>query len=122
MAKYQGQSQPKTWIIRIAHNVAMDRFRDRGLGLEESDGTIGERQSPERRTPAPELKDLIQQGLLSLSETLRPVFILHYHVGFHIGEIAEALEIPEGTVKTRLMAARNKFIAYLHENGVDHDL
>lgn len=115
MDGFEGRAEPRTWIYRIAHNTAMDRFRDKWPDpVEDVESLMGS------NLPRPELADLIAKGTADLTETLRPAFILHYQLEFTVAEIAEVLEIPEGTVKTRLKAAREKFIAFLRQNGVDH--
>ncbi len=116
MDSFDGRSNPRTWIHRIAHNVAIDRFRDKFPELHEAavDRTAA-------YGPSPELADLVTKALGALSETLRPTFTLFYHQGFSVIEVAETLEIPEGTVKTRLHHGREKFAEFLRQNGVEYE-
>lgn len=48
----------------------------------------------------------LYDALMALDETLRLPVVLHYLEGFKTREVAQMLNIPEGTVKTRLRAAR----------------
>lgn len=57
--------------------------------------------------------DSIRQALRSLAAPLREVAIMHYFIGSSVGEIATALSIPEGTVKSRLHQARANLYAIL---------
>lgn len=117
MDGFDGRARPRTWIYRIGHNAAMDRFREKWPDLAADAEALAAAS-----VPRPELKDLVTKGIGVLSETLRPAFVLHYQLEFSVAEVAAILEIPEGTVKTRLLAAREKFIAFLRQNGVDHEL
>ena len=126
MDQFENAAQPKTWIHRIAHNAAIDVLRKVPLVLVEDidvpSSTLRVNQQSDESASQPELADLIAKGIASLSETLRPAFILHYQVGLSIHEVAAIIEVPEGTVKTRLLHAREKFGAFLRAGGVDHDL
>ena len=51
--------------------------------------------------------------VLSLEEEFRDVVILHYYEGFRVREISEILQIPSGTVKSRLKRARDKLAVIL---------
>lgn len=116
MDGFDGRAQPRTWIYRIAHNTAMDRFRQKWPDpSDEIESLVGATE------PRPELADLIAKGVGVLSETLRPAFVLHYQLEFSVADIAGILDVPEGTVKTRLKAAREKFIEFLRQNGVEHE-
>lgn len=51
----------------------------------------------------------IRDALMKLSELHRLVLVMHYLEGFSLAEIAQALRIPLGTVKYRIVRARNAF-------------
>ena len=51
------------------------------------------------------LNDQIEQGFAHLSMEHRTVLVLHHHLGYTIREIADALDLPAGTVKSRLSRA-----------------
>lgn len=91
----------KTWLTRILINecTAILRQRQRQAPYE-----------PERAEaiPAPELADYsdLYTALLSLDEKYRLPTVLYYLEGFKTREIASMLDLPEGTVKSRLRIAR----------------
>jgi RNA polymerase sigma-70 factor (ECF subfamily) len=118
--KFRGQSSFQTWIFQIANNVCVDRFRrtrreriayslDEPVETEEG---VVEREipdwswDPEAVAQSRELQALVQKTLTTLSDKLRPVIILHDLEGMRYEEIAEILNIPLGTVKSRLFNAR----------------
>lgn len=118
--KFRGQSSFQTWLYRIANNVCVDSYRRRSrdrtaYSLDESKDT-GEGEvereipdwsaNPEGVAQSRELQALVQKTLLTLSEKLRSVIILHDLEGLSYEEIAETLQIPIGTVKSRLFNAR----------------
>jgi len=120
MDSFEDRSTVKTWIHRIATNTAMDRFRKAGPDKLAVELEVSETELTAPETPY-ELKDLVRKGLESLSETLSAAFVLHYLQDFSVSEIAQILEIPEGTVKTRLYHGREKMIEFFRQNGVDND-
>ena len=97
----------ETWLTRILINVCYDMLRARKniVPLEE----LAEQPAPEGADR--ELHDAIQK----LGGELRIVVVLHYMEGYRLREIAEMLEIPIGTVKTRLMRAKKQLRIQLEE-------
>jgi RNA polymerase sigma-70 factor (ECF subfamily) len=118
--KFRGQSSFQTWIFQIANNVCVDRFRRTrreriAYSLDdpvETEEGVVEREipdwswDPEAVAQSRELQALVQKTLTTLSDKLRPVIILHDLEGMRYEEIAEILNIPLGTVKSRLFNAR----------------
>jgi RNA polymerase sigma-70 factor (ECF subfamily) len=118
--KFRGQCSFQTWLFQIASNVCVDRFRrvrrDRvAYSLDEpvstEDGEV-EREipdwsgDPESVAESRELQALVQKTLMTLSDKLRAVIVMHDLEGLRYEEIAEVLQIPIGTVKSRLFNAR----------------
>lgn len=118
--KFRGQSSFQTWIFQIANNVCVDRFRrtrreriaySLDEPVETDEGEV-EREipdwswDPEAVAQSRELQALVQKTLTTLSDKLRSVIILHDLEGMRYEEIAEILNIPLGTVKSRLFNAR----------------
>lgn len=68
-----------------------------------------------------ELDEEIQRGLNGLREDYRNCFLLFYQQELSVLEVAETLEIPEGTVKTWLFRARKELAEYLRERGFAPD-
>ena len=101
----------KTWILSIAHHRAIDRLRQRRHRQRESpleELLEGERQmgteagAVEHTAILREQGDRIQGALKQLPEEQRKVLVLAYFRGFTQAEISKGLNIPLGTVKTRM--------------------
>ena len=98
----------KTWVIRILINQchSIRQYSTRVVSLEEyrqEDSFVAE--------PAKDLKEAI----LKLEEQYRLPVILHYIEGYDLREISELLDIPLGTVKSRLHRARHLLRNYLEK-------
>ena len=89
------------WVHRIAVNRAIDWARARALRAE----------TAEQDLPAPdppELDDRMLPALASLDPDHRAVIVLRYLLEYTPGEIAELLEVPRGTVNSRLRRGLDK--------------
>lgn len=116
--RFDGRSSAKTWLFRIAYNLCVDRSRrlDRSpveTGMQASPDTeewievADERWEPEKLVLEGELADAVERAILSMSEKLRSVLLLHDREDASYEEIADTLNVPVGTVKSRLFLARN---------------
>ena len=104
------------WLYRIAAARCADwvrkTTRDRGLkAQEETKHVISAGQTASNS--ALDAKNLIRRGLAALPEQQRLILSLFYIEEFSTEEIAEILDIPSGTVKSRLYTARNELRKYL---------
>lgn len=119
LSQFRGQSSLKTWIYRIVLNQASNRqrwwrrrFRAFQVGLDDHVARHGD--LPERRRTAHpdevmvqrETADRVHRALASLPFDQRAVIVLREIDGLSYEEIAEALGVPVGTVKSRLGRAR----------------
>ena len=116
--KFRGQSAFKTWLYRIAVNetlrqaVRMKRWQPLPEGdfepsMVPSTLVMFENgASPERVLLDGEQQGLIQEALKSLKPAHRTILVLFYMEDLSVQEVAEILEIPEGSVKSRLYYAR----------------
>jgi RNA polymerase sigma factor (sigma-70 family) len=120
LPKFQQNSQFSTWLYRIAWNVAADRRQT--LAQDRSRlQTIAQSISTQHDDPdimQLHYQDLVRQGLDSLSEDHRSVLVLHDLEELPQKEVAEILEIPVGTVKSRLFHARSGMRKFLEASGV----
>lgn len=96
----------KTWMVRIVINCSYEILRKNKKLISMQEWM--EPASPDDRSTF-EVKD----ALKSLEEDLRVPVTLYYLEEWNVREIAEAMEIPEGTVKSRLSRARLKLSQYL---------
>ncbi len=112
IGQFSGQSQFGTWIYRVAVNEALQhlrrsqRSRERTLEQEPTD------RSPDSYQNVDD-KELLEHALGLLDPELRSAFLLREVEGLSYREIADALEIPEGTVGSRLNRARRELKQHL---------
>lgn len=108
---YDGRSRFVTWLLTIAHNVAIDNLRRcRPASLDEmqehEDGAPCEvqdaRPSPFEQAAANEESARLEAALQRLPAIFREVLTLRIHEQMKLEEIANLIDIPVATVKTRL--------------------
>ncbi len=108
LARFRGQSSLFTWLYRIAVNACRMRLRRRRpLPLTEEgrslqDGRILDEQQWQ-------LKQQVDEVMQQMPEPLREVLILREMHELSYEEIAEVLQVPVGTVRSRLFTARQRF-------------
>jgi RNA polymerase sigma-70 factor (ECF subfamily) len=85
------------WLHRIVVNRAIDWSRARAARAESE--LEGDRPAPER---TPEVGDDVLAALAALSPEHRAVIVMRYLLGYTPGEIAAQLDLPRGTVNSRL--------------------
>lgn len=116
LARFDGRSSLRTWLFRIAYNLCVDRARklDRApaetrIEAAEEDQPFevpDSRWDPQLLVMNDELASVVEQGLGTMSEKLRTVLLLHDREDLAYEEIAQTLDLPIGTVKSRLFLAR----------------
>jgi len=130
---FRGDSSLKTWVYRIAVHEASNRRRwfarhrrreVRGLDDNEHEPHLGrylkdEGDSPFEATYRREQRALIEGALRHMDERLRTVVILRDMEGLSYNEIAEALEISLGTVKSRILRGREMLRSRLRQQVAD---
>jgi RNA polymerase sigma-70 factor, ECF subfamily len=121
LQRFRLESSFYTWIYRIAMNLSIDHLRRRKRkGTTEFDETIASRdehggideihnqESPSKALERKRLYDRIMTAMQDLPEDQRQVVLLRELEGLSYKEIADVMEIPEGTVMSRLYYARRK--------------
>ena len=116
LASFRGQSQFYSWLFRIAFNravsekrrtkrmsVSLDRQRESN-GLDPSD--VNPTSEPSYAMDVADRQRRVQEALAALSPEFRAALILKEMDGMSYEEIADALEIPVGTVRSRIHRAR----------------
>jgi RNA polymerase sigma-70 factor (ECF subfamily) len=115
------------WLTRLTRNLLIDHYRrtkaDRLTGsVEDHLPVLEEKSATSGRTDGMvagrEASEVLQRGLQKLSPELRETVILRDLEEMEYREIAEALEIPEGTVKSRLNRGRAELARVLRRQGV----
>jgi RNA polymerase sigma-70 factor (ECF subfamily) len=124
--QYRGGSF-KSWLMRIVTNACYDQLRYNSRrpadSLDEltenpaldSVKLVSDQERPEEHILRDELNDLLQFGINQLPEEQRVVLVLNDVQGFSYQEIADIIDQPLGTVKSRLSRARRRLRDYLLE-------
>jgi len=113
---FRAEASPRSWLIRIAINVAKDHLKHshtkRETALLEPEQVAGS----EAKGP---LADIIEACMDQLHVQHREILILCVIEGYSMKEAATILEIPEGTIKSRLSSARQDMMKRLKAEGVE---
>jgi RNA polymerase sigma-70 factor, ECF subfamily len=119
---FRGESSVRSWVIGIARRRARDRLRGRRLRVMDDAVLAGQPGSG----PGPEVMALDRAELAEVTAAIRELAASHREVlglvfgsGLSLPEVAGVLEIPVGTVKSRLTAARTALCRVLNEKGRD---
>jgi RNA polymerase sigma-70 factor (ECF subfamily) len=114
-----------TWLWRIALNLCFEegrRTRRRGEVTVEADAEApADDAGPDKRAIDGERAALVRAAVARLPETHRAVVLLREYEGMTAREIAQVLEIPEGTVKWRMADALARLSRELTQLRPDHD-
>ena len=124
LEKWQPNALFRTWLFRIASNSAIDYLRRNRLytqvSLESVGNTLTSGMDPEREY----ISSARCSGMISLIQQLPPLFrqalLLRELEGMSYAEIAQALNVSEGTVKSRIARARYGLVSGLGQiDGVE---
>jgi RNA polymerase sigma-70 factor (ECF subfamily) len=117
---FRGESSARSWVIAIARRQTRDRLRTRRLRVVD-DAYLADQPGS---APGPEVTALDRAELAEVSAAIRELPAPHREVlglvfgsGLSLPEVAGVLEIPLGTVKSRLTAARTALSRILNEKG-----
>lgn len=123
IGNFRGDSSLSTWIYRITKNVCSDFLRKRReavISLDEEDEKkieIGDTSYfPEKHSERAEMLRVLKNAMERLDENSRMVITLYETEDLSYDEISDILNLPVGTVKSRLNRAREKLKNILSEN------
>jgi RNA polymerase sigma-70 factor (ECF subfamily) len=115
LASFRGESRLSTWLCRIAYHEYAHWRRDR----REIQSLSAAENLPDTKSAIGLRTVLFSRALEQLSDELRETFLLHYEQELDVREVALVLEIPPGTVKSRLYTARNRLRDLLSESTAE---
>lgn len=124
---YKPQCKIETWIYRIGINLAINHLRTRTRKKTESYDALENPENflPQTKFPSPEeelifseLVEIAEKGFERLPKEMREPFYLSFGKKCTYEEISEILNIPQGTVKSRLSRGRGQFLSRL-ENSLN---
>ena len=125
--RFDGARRFGPWFFQILRNQCRDMLRTRAtrFNVEVLDEQLelraaGSESSPERDRARAEAREVLWKGLGSIAPEHREILVLKELEGFRYTEIAQILEIPEGTVASRLYHARQALHEALTDMGVEY--
>jgi RNA polymerase sigma-70 factor (ECF subfamily) len=111
---YQPRAPFRNWLYRIATNVALDALRaERDTVDVEELPLAASGDGPESTVESIERAENVRQAVLALPPASRIVLVLREYEGLSYQEIADTLDIPIGTVMSRLSYARKLMLQSL---------
>ncbi|MGH1504426.1 MAG: RNA polymerase sigma factor [Acidimicrobiales bacterium] len=112
LPSFRGESSLRGWLMRIAHNTAISTLRTRRALVTDPtdlpDEPVRPEQSVEHRVEDRGAMDAFTDALDLLDELSRSIVVLREIERMSYDEIAEILDVPLPTVKTRLLRARRR--------------
>jgi RNA polymerase sigma-70 factor, ECF subfamily len=117
---FRGESSVRSWMIAIARRLTRDRLRRHRLPVVDDVVFVNQPgPGPEPDVVALDRAELaeVRNAIRTLAPAQREVLGLAFSSGLSLPEVADVLEIPVGTVKSRLAAARTSLSRTLAEKG-----
>jgi RNA polymerase sigma-70 factor (ECF subfamily) len=121
-ARFEGRSSVNTWVFSIAHHRAVSKLRKKretSLDEEQAAAIEDEGPTPDVKAESSDMSRLLGRLMEKLSFEHREILHLAYYQEFSVQEIADALDLPPNTVKTRMFYARQRLKVLLRESGVE---
>ena len=101
------EGHEKAWLLKVALNRCRDLWRAAWVKRVVLGSPFECIPAPDEIAQRTEKTDLME-AVFKLNPTFKEVILLHYYQGFGISEIAQMLDLPEGTISSRLSRARKK--------------
>ncbi|MCZ6646698.1 MAG: sigma-70 family RNA polymerase sigma factor, partial [SAR324 cluster bacterium] len=131
MGRFKGQSHIRTWLFSITYNKAVDRLKkatrdnwyiagdlekaDFWENVEKVNKFTDWRANPEQNLQAAQIRETLAKALNSVPAESKAVFELRDVQGLTSREVADALEIEEGTVRVRLHRVRQYLMVAMQD-------
>ena len=122
LKSFRGGASFYTWLYRITVNTALNAMRSQGRrqetsleALEGMEFPVDPEAGPAERAAQRQLARRVGEAIDQLEEQYRVIIYLRELEGFSYEEIAEVVELPVGTVKSRLFRARQQLKEQLKE-------
>jgi RNA polymerase sigma-70 factor (ECF subfamily) len=118
---YNPKMKFSTWIFSVANNMCKNEYRRQDIrkntiACDNPDSFNNEELDDKNHEP---VIKLIFRYLENFDESQKSSFLLKYREGFSIDEISEILELPAGTIKSRLFYTRKKLQENIKNNHPD---
>ncbi|HLL74303.1 MAG TPA: sigma-70 family RNA polymerase sigma factor [Pyrinomonadaceae bacterium] len=128
LANFRGEAKVSSWLHRIAVNQCVTRRRrarvrgESSLEAEQEDGRAqfaSAVESPTHAAESRERAEAVRRAVAALPQELREVVVLKEFEGLTFQEIADALDVPLSTVKSRLYTALRQLRMRLEKFGAE---
>ncbi|HEY6958904.1 MAG TPA: sigma-70 family RNA polymerase sigma factor [Candidatus Limnocylindria bacterium] len=118
LARLEPEGSLRPWLYRVAVNLSYNRRPRKNVVLDTLDDTAEEviesgERSPSSLAELAELRTEVLAAVETLGPKHRTVVILHYLNGLNLAEIAQVVDVPVGTVKSRLHYGLRRLRAHL---------
>jgi RNA polymerase sigma-70 factor (ECF subfamily) len=124
-ASFKGQAKASTWLFSIARNKALNAMRGQKpvmVDVETAVAVVAASESPEKTVSRGNLQTAMKQALSQLSADHREVVELAFYQELSYQEIAEIMQSPVNTVKTRMFYAKKKLQEVLMQCGLSGEV
>ena len=108
LPRFRGESSFRSWLGRIATNLTIDHLRKAKPEVELTEQWSTREDSPQASALKLELRQQVRDAVLEIPVQSRAALVLREYEGLSYKEIAEVLDIPMGTVMSRLNYARTR--------------
>jgi RNA polymerase sigma-70 factor (ECF subfamily) len=122
--QFEGRSQASTWLLGIARHKALTHLRRRTIDQLDEEAAHAVEDPADSPHAVLEQKDvgmLLRQALTQLSPAHREIIDLIYYHERSMQDVSEILQIPEGTVRTRMFYARKHLAEILNASGLERN-
>ena len=102
------EGREKAWLLKVALNRCRDLWRGSWAKRVVLGSPVFELIPAQDDTPAKDESEAMMAAIHQLPTAFREVVLLHYYQNFGISEIARMLDLPEGTISSRLSRGRKK--------------
>jgi RNA polymerase sigma-70 factor (ECF subfamily) len=118
IARLEPEGSLRPWLYRVAVNLSYNRRPRKGLVMSTLEDVHEETLTSEDRSPSSlaelaELRSIVLAAVDTLGPKHKVVVVLHYLNGLNLAEIAQVVDCPVGTVKSRLHYALRRLRAHL---------
>ena len=116
---YDSKRKFRPWVYQICLNLCRDHFRKqarkRQEPLEEQREVVDTRPGPDLKLERLQLAERVKDAIHQLPEKQKQVFLLVHYQQLSYPEVAEVLELPLGTVKSRMFHAQKRLAEALED-------
>jgi len=119
LATFDRQRRFFSWVYRITLNEALNRLRDRKSSVPLDESFVDSQRTPVESAERDERARRLDRAMTQLTHPQREVIVLRHWLELSYDEIADALQVPAKTVKSRLFTARTRLAELLRGLGVE---